>query len=798
MFEQEQKQEQPQVENVPAQNQINYPSNKLLFGFLPFNNTIKKIFIAIIVLVVLTGLYWLIAESGISFSRSSPKPEYTAPDINLDVDENPGAIGLPSNLDLLGEEEGSDDLFGVDIEYLSFFDFYAVPEENYDLEARSYELPLNTKVDTINYYDVARKINLDSIIEDLNSQGFALLDNPIVEDANDFYSVYNWLEQKDVPVVITTDFLMYYYQQNLKKVFKEIEENIFYNNLWEIHKELYEVSRARYENHLREIGNVNDPILEGERLALAYLGVSLELLKPAPDQINRNLDINDQSKFTEQETSIFNFVLPYYLRDDVVQEVKLIREHELLTKSPVMLYQRNYKDFIVPQEYRENSRLNNFYLTGKWLNVVFPLFYLGESCPDCLLDKDDWRVNMIAAQLLVQDFASSERIKNRWARIYKVMAFFKGLRKDLSYVNYRDAAAAAFGDDYSIAELFASDNLEADNNFAALQGKILEYDYPSIRGGYDLSDPDSNAYQGLKILADFYWPNDYIFSNLISPNTGLRLTDTNEPLTGCRLDQLHQRCLGYSMDVINLFHAPGNDYGDWAENTAYENYDSQVLKLKKQLDPPAWQENNYWSNLNILNSLFIQPPATLPAFAKQASWENKHLNTAVASWINVQLPADKLGLSGIYGQEKVGGLESFGSINYYNYIEPNIYFFDELINTTAMLEDTLAALKVSDGVSSVGLILQGMKHDLEGLKNISMKQISGEQIDELEHQLIYDFSHKYIVIEEGDKGMIAFEGAGKKKLEEKINGVKLLALIRNFQDRPVLVIGPVFDYEEYR
>jgi len=66
MFEQEQKQEQPQVENVPAQNQINYPSNKLLFGFLPFNNTIKKIFIAIIVLVVLTGLYWLIAESGIS------------------------------------------------------------------------------------------------------------------------------------------------------------------------------------------------------------------------------------------------------------------------------------------------------------------------------------------------------------------------------------------------------------------------------------------------------------------------------------------------------------------------------------------------------------------------------------------------------------------------------------------------------------------------------------------------------------------------------------------------------------
>ena len=46
-----------------------------------------------------------------------------------------------------------------------------------------------------------------------------------------------------------------------------------------------------------------------------------------------------------------------------------------MTKSPVLLYQRNYQDFKVPNEYKFHAKLYNFYLTTKWLSSNFPLYY---------------------------------------------------------------------------------------------------------------------------------------------------------------------------------------------------------------------------------------------------------------------------------------------------------------------------------------------------------------------------------------------------------------------------------------
>ena len=38
------------------------------------------------------------------------------------------------------------------------------------------------------------------------------------------------------------------------------------------------------------------------------------------------------------------------------------------------------------------------------MNSVFPLYFQGEQCPDCLLDKEDWRISLAAANFLAKDF----------------------------------------------------------------------------------------------------------------------------------------------------------------------------------------------------------------------------------------------------------------------------------------------------------------------------------------------------------------------------------------------------------
>ncbi len=117
-------------------------------------------------------------------------PILEAPNLNGDLD-------LATSTDLM-------------IESLSFADFYKKEKIDIRPNFESYELPLNTKIEVINYHDTARKLNLDPFIDDLNNNGFALIDNPWKTEALDFYSAYAKLREEQIPLFISSDFLIYY------------------------------------------------------------------------------------------------------------------------------------------------------------------------------------------------------------------------------------------------------------------------------------------------------------------------------------------------------------------------------------------------------------------------------------------------------------------------------------------------------------------------------------------------------------------------------------------------------------
>jgi len=683
------------------------------------------------------------------------------------------------------------------IEYLSFADFYEAPNNQIESKIPEYKLPLNVKIEVINYYDISRKINLDPGLEELNNNGFTILDNPWHQEAPDFFSVYNNLDQKQIPLLLTSDFIIYYYQNVLKKAFKDIEENVFYDNLWSINQELYNIAKNRYEARLAAIGNVNDSILEGERLEMAFFAVSLELLKPADDQIITQGTLDDQNKFSFSDVNRFYFVAPPYLKDDVVREVKLIRNAQGQTKSPVMLYNRDYTEFTVPVDYRSNAKLNNFYLTTKWLNSIFPLNYQDKNCVGCLLDKEDWRINLIAASLISQDFSSLPELKNKWARIYKVISFFKGLREDLNYVHYRDSLIKLFGEDYQVDQLFDDRNQDAQTNLEKLRQQLLTYDFSELQGAFNKNNSLDRSQLGFKMLAEAYWPNSYLFGRLTTPTVGLYLG--KEPgknnITFCQILNVKRRCNGFAWDLVNLVNPIGdNDY--FIENTNYENYTQEVTKLKNQLNKDQiWQTTNYWSTLNLIKTFLEMDKQDLPLFTHSSKWRDKTLNTAAAAWINLQLPLEKFSINQIFQGQ---GLNNFSSYNESSYIEPNLNLVNELIADANMLLKMLSTLQLDYEIGSAFQNIQTAQNNLIALKKIIIKELTNEELTSDDNETIINFAKQWKVepAEDRDKQLSLRYPTQKTSLKENLSRLKLLVLIHQRADNRIISIGPIWNYQE--
>jgi len=746
----------------------------------------------ILLLVVLAGGVWF-GVSKFLLNKANVKKEPVATEPATTTPSTLPNLNLPQNATTTMATTTFSD---IAVEYLSFADFYKTPESKIEVKLNDYKLPLNVKIDVLNYYDVSRKLSLDPALPALNSLGFATIDNPWVKEATDFYALYANLESKQIPFLITSDFILYYHQTLSKKIFKDIEENIFYDNLWSINKDLYNSAKNRYEARLAAIGNVNDSILEGERLEAAYFAVALELLKPTNDQVAPKGTLDDKNKFVTTETEKFYFITPPYLRDDVLREVQLIRESKEKIKSPVMLYTRDYKDFIVPAEYRDNARLNNFYLTNKWLNSVFPLNYRGASCPNCLLDKEDWRLSMIASSFISSDFSDLPELKNKWARIYKVMSYFNPLREDLNYIYYRDGLKSVFGDNYKIEELFDDKNPEARNNLAKIQAKLNTLEFSPFLGAIDKKDPATNYRVGFKMLVETYLPNDYIFSYLTYPNVdSFQGTSTKSSLTACMVKNVYRRCNSIALDPINLVHPiTNNKY--FFDNTNYLNYDTEIKNLRDKLNNDAvWHTTNYWATLSALSAYLNTDRSKQPLSSQTIAWHDRLLTTSVSAWVNMQLPAEKFTANQLF---KGQGFNNFSRFNDNSYVEPNLALIDELIASNIMMQKMFAALQVNQEVVAVANALQSENDNLTALRSVVVKELTGVALGPEDNEIITNFAKQLTINEPvGTKKILSLRSpALKNGLKEDISRLKLMILIHQEGEDKVFSVGPVWDYTE--
>lgn len=751
----------------------------------PGENEPKKKILLIIIPVLIIGL--LIAAFFI-FKYLNNKPQITPVKV-IEVATNTPAT-LPIEVST-STDDMADLVIPDAIEKITFADFYREPAPLPEFKLKDYKLPMNIKIDALNYHDVNRKFDLSKGLDNLNNNGFAIFDNPASAEANNFYGAYSFLSKKDVPLLITSDFLLHYHQNVLKQVYKDIEENVFYDNLVIIIKSLYQSSKDRYESRLSKIGGVNDSVLEGERLSMAYFAVTLKLLEPTSAQIDpsgKNLDM-----FSPQEAQNLYFNVLPYLKNDVLAEVEQIKMGGGIKKSPVLLYNKDYKDFVVPLEYKSNERLYNFYLASTWLNSVFPLVVNDKNCPTCLLDKNDSYVNLIAASFITKDFASNQSLKNRWALIYKLISYDKGLRDDLTYLHYDQEMKKLFGDDYDPEIVFAERNPDKTKNLDKFRANLLAINFNDFQGALDKKKDKSRL--GFKLLTDYYWPNSYVFDNLRTDKVGAYQSGRpkGNNITACDTEPL--RCTGFGFDIIGLIEDRIANYDYWKENTDYAGYDKNLNEIKNAFSKTmVWYTNRFWSLLDILKTMLEQNGGQIHAYAKTVDWQQRLANASVSAWVDLQLPLEPL-LPTSENTEGVGGLSTSVATGEDYYIEPNYSLIQKLIAENEMVSGMIDALNINKQVSAVSLSLKAENEKLKKVEEIIKKELNEETLTLSEQSFISSFAGQYKL--SGTPVQSFNLNFGKDELVESL-GVKFMALAYQLGGEKYIAIGPIFSFSELR
>lgn len=710
------------------------------------------------------------------------------------------ASNLPENLQPSPDDQknpnSNDALKG---ESITFGSFYKPHAKDLAIKLAAVNLPLNVKRDVSNYYEVGRKVNLDGSVAALNANGFALADMPFAEGQQDFFGAYAKLSQNSVPLLITSDFLTYYYQNSLKSIYKDLEASYFYDSVWRVNKGIFEAANARYQERRQKLGVSNDPLLEAERLEASYAATALALLAPSPDQINAAEDLNNSSRFKPSEAQRYRFSVPAYLADGVAKEVALIRAAKQTARSPLFLYPRDYTVFKIPAEYLASAQLKNFYAATTWQSTLFPLSYRSPACPACLLDKDDWTINQTAAFLIAEDMSTDQSLKNEWARIYKVVGYFNGLRSDLTYLNYAAARAEAFPKK-SIEEVFGKD---AFGSLAIMTKQLAALDFRSAEGGVDRSNPSLKKDIGLRLLQTAFSPEPYLYGRLTFDAVGLHNKPNYDRISGPYLTSCPSsktkglyRCRGIGFDIL----AGATDLkpasGFVSDNINYKDYGTARSALAKELSAlsvDGWHSTAFWTSLDIVRAALAESLPALP-YARTRSWSDRQLQLSLAAMASVGLPLDDWNSARSELTNRLGAAADAGALAY---IEPSQALIDELDANAAMLFKALTALGV---VKDNDIAFSELTGKLSAIRGLVRKELSGDTLSADDTRYLAEMAGSQTIGRIGAKSSVsAFADPAARQartVKHSIAPYKLLWLVYEKQGQKILAAGPVFSYKE--
>jgi len=814
------------------------------------------IFIILIVLIILGGTI-----GGIFYWQQRKKPQpFISLQIQLPAQPSPVSVELIAAKQLIKSEDLV--LEKVDI----------IPK------IPPYNLPLKIE-DIANYQKFSEKIKLSpKAISLLQNNGFVVIPTPkdIAENEvfilssrrsaypkDDFVAFYEALKDRDLPIFVTTDSLLHYYHIFFDTTLMKLEKDLFYDDLWQMSKELFDDAILKYQNS-------SGDLKEAAKRNVAYFSVALELLKPKPNQVVTRENIKKEiscegpeefcneiiseqlkegkffSLFSDTEARKYSFEVPNFVKDLVQKEIELIEKHEGWDYSPIFIYKEDYSQYIPRGHYTKSEKLKNYFKAMMWYGRMTalikgsPILSQGESmCTgpmNGIISEYDAKIQTLQAILITKKFLESQSIQEKWQRMYAITSFFVGFSDDLGPYEYGAVLKSLFEEGLDLQKI--------EEKYPEIKEILINLPYnPKIYIGLGacelfmpcppLSEKDIQELKpqakklleetkGFRLMGQRFTVDSWIFSEIVSPYSGeytgnkiprpFTCVETN--VAGCPKGR-EVRGFPRGLDIMALFGSKRakeilKELGD----TEYSDYEKKFSELKSEIDSLSidkWFQNLYWNWLYVLKSLLGEFGQGYQTFMQTKAWQDKNLNTALASW--VQLRHDTI----LYVKQSYTAAElGAGPLpKIVGYVEPVPEFYSRLLTLTKMTNKGLQKLVPQKELEKlkIGPALEEFSQILEKLLEISKKELENKPLTDEEYDFIDNFGSisegliKLVAEAETDPDIfkttliadVHTDGNTKKVLEEGVGFIKTLIVAYKLPDGHILVgAGPVFSYYEFK
>ncbi len=658
---------------------------------------------------------------------------------------------------------------------MAFESYYEpVPVE---VQARipGYELPL----------DLAQVVNAGQVEwllrsrvrELLQRQGFAVLH---WREEEDITEIYDWADDNGIAPFVTVDTLLHLYHLQFDQTLKSIEEREFAPSM-------IGFSRAMMDLATQQQASLSGDLQEAAKRNVAYFAVGLRCLEPNAD-------------------------VPADVREMVSAELDLIEAHAGFVASPIFGYDEDYSQYVPRGHYTRSETLKRYFRAMMWFGRLTMLLKGGD---DAIVSEEQARIQTLQACLVAGTLhqPANSALLDTWKRIYTVTCFYVGFADDLTPQEYAEAIAEVAGTSFEWATLAEPDTL------FALRSQLATYRAPQIYGGTGqvmLMPPFSPEQldelltdtMGLRLMGQRFIADGYMMQELGFPRAGA-FTGEGKPFSMEMTQGGPQRVFPRGLDVMAVLgseraHAILQAEGD----TAYQNYEAQLAKLRGEFDALSdadWNRNLYYSWLYALRALVTPVGEGYPNFMRTDAWLDRTLWAALASW--AELRHDTI----LYAKQPYIALAGAAPPGEElppppGFVEPRPDFYARMLALAQMTREGLGDMGVLDEESDGRL--RTLEDIIQKLLDISLVELRGEPISEEDADYI-----KYIA-RRLERTVVGMEDEEEKStvvadvltdtntgqvLEEGVGYVKLLLAVYQVPDgRLALGAGPVLSYYEFK
>jgi hypothetical protein len=565
------------------------------------------------------------------------------------------------------------------------------------------------------------------------------------------FHIYEDNDYKDIPSFVTTDAFLHLYHIFFDFTLRSVEEQT-----------LTPVLRRLTEGMLADSIRTWDETTDGQLKQAAlknvvYFGVAA-----------RNLGLQPE--------------VPGEAENLIRLEMDLIDRHEGYKIGAIFPYDVDYSQFVPRGHYTRSESLQKYFRVMMWYGLAPFALYSNQARAD----------ETIRQSLLLTRSLYRAKLESDWETIYEPTSFYVGSADDITPAEWKVAMDSVFGADASETAFADSQRFEA---FVAAAEKLRQAKIQNrrlIEVGKTVAPAPGVQF---RFMGQRYIPDSEVLQRL------------SVPLKRVFPAGLDVMAVFGSDRAANILDANPSVYNPegWTE---YKSERAKLLKQFSETKAETWTSNLYWSWLDALRTINEPVPDGYPSFMRNQAWQDKSLNTSLASW--AELRHDTI----LYGKQS-GAEMGDGSepAPYKGYVEPNVRFWSKMLDLTRKSREGLTQRKLLP--EELEGKFESFEETLTNLKQISEKELRNEKLTEEEYDSIRSIGGtlEYLtlsvmtgqpdtweLVNESDKDMACIADVhtgGNRVLEEAVGHANEILVIVPVEGKLVLTRGAIFSYYEF-